>query len=63
MTQIHTDHLHLFMAAIHGRSLGSPNAWIDEALHDIDQKVEHNKKRRQDENRSLEDGKITLKYS
>jgi len=62
MTEIHTDHLHLFMAAIHGRSLGSPNARIDEALHDIDQKVEHDKKRRQHENRPLKDGKISLKY-
>jgi hypothetical protein len=29
---------------IRGYSLGSPNAWIDEALHDIDQKVEQDKK-------------------
>src|SRR5262245_10837790 len=43
-TQLYIDHLCPSMVAIRGRSLGSSNARVDEALHDIDQKVEHDEK-------------------
>jgi hypothetical protein len=46
-------HLYPSVVPIRGYSLCAPNAWIDEALHDIDQKVEQDKKRRQHENRPL----------